>query len=421
MKRKLLIGTVSCLMTLICANVMAENTDVSTLRHAIYIESLTVSQGTTEYTLSVKMKNEYESKGFSFAIFLPEGFAFSTTNGTPDAQLSNERTNSTHIDNFFANIQDDGALYVSANAQKGDGEIAGDKGEIALVKILLPENAAAGDYAIIVKNLSINVVKDGKTDDAVNQGYGTQELIESTLTIDPGQVLDENNTDPNAIKPATDVKVTVRRTINANAWSTICLPFDMTEEQTKEIFGNDVQLAYFTGYDVEKEGGDVLSITINFDEDDLSEGFYGNYPYLIKTSKDITEFELTTTIAPDAVQEIFSQGKGENKKSGKFIGTYQAETVVPENSLFLSGNQFWYSAGLTKMKAFRAYFTLSDVLSDVKSANVRIFVDIDDEETRVEGISTDDAQGTVYDLSGRKVSSPRHNGVYIINGKKVLK
>ena len=47
----------------------------------------------------------------------------------------------------------------------------------------------------------------------------------------------------------------------------------MTEEQTKEIFGNDVQLACFTGYDVEKEGGDVLSITINFDEDDLSEGF----------------------------------------------------------------------------------------------------------------------------------------------------
>ena len=418
MKRKFLIGAVSCLMTLISGPVMAENTDVSTLRHAIYIESLTVPQGTTEYTLSVKMQNEYEAKGFSFAIFLPEGFAFSTTDGNPDVQLSTARTNSTHIDNFNANIQGDGALYVNANAQKGDGEINGDNGEVALVKILLPENSAAGDYAIIVKNLSINLYNG---EDAVTEGYGTQELIESTLTIDAGQFLDENNTDPNAIKPATDVKVTVRRTINADAWSTICLPFDMTEEQTKEIFGNDVQLACFTGYDVEKEGGDVLSITINFDEDDLSEGFYGNYPYLIKTSKDITEFELTTTIAPDAVQEIFSQGKGENKKSGKFIGTYQAETVVPENSLFLSGNQFWYSAGLTKMKAFRAYFTLSDVLSDVKSANVRIFVDIDDEETRVEGISTDDAQGTVYDLSGRKVSSPRHNGVYIINGKKVLK
>ena len=240
---------------------------------------------------------------------------------------------------------------MNANAQKGDGEINGDNGEVALVKILLPENSAAGDYAIIVKNLSINLYNG---EDAVTEGYGTQELIESTLTIDAGQFLDENNTDPNAIKPATDVKVTVRRTINADAWSTICLPFDMTEEQTKEIFGNDVQLACFTGYDVEKEGGDVLSITINFDEDDLSEGFYGNYPYLIKTSKDITEFELTTTIAPDAVQEIFSQGKGENKKSGKFIGTYQAETVVPENSLFLSGNQFWYSAGLTKMKALLA-------------------------------------------------------------------
>ena len=121
-------------------------------------------------------------------------------------------------------------------------------------------------------------------------------------------------------------------------------------------------------------------------------------------------------------KKSFSQGKGENKKSGKFIGTYQAETVVPENSLFLSGNQFWYSAGLTKMKAFRAYFTLSDVLSDVKSANVRISLTLTMKRQGVESeFQPMTHKAPSSDLSGRKVSSPRHNGVYIINGKKVLK
>ena len=94
-------------------------------------------------------------------------------------------------------------------------------------------------------------------------------------------ILDENST----VAPTaqTSVNVKVKRTIKANEWSTLCLPFDMTEAQVKTVFGNDVQLKEFISYDVTKEGNNVTGITINFEDADLSDGFYGNYPYIIKT------------------------------------------------------------------------------------------------------------------------------------------
>ena len=294
-----------------------------------------------------------------------------------------------------------GAISSSDNALKGEGDAA-------TVSVTVPPGTAVGEYPVTIDNIRINGAE-----------LGTPVVFNISVVALHTVILDEEST--TAPENATGVNVTVKRTINANEWSTICLPFDMSEAQVKAAFGDDVQLAYFTSYDVEKDGTDVTSITINFDNDDLSEGFYANYPYLIKTSKDITEFSLTTDITPDDVQESYSAGKGANKKSGKFIGTYQANTVVPENTLFLSGNNFWYSTGQTKMKAFRAYFDLLDVLSDVENASSRVVMKWNDEQpTGISEIKHETQKNSqYYDLSGRRVVRP-NKGVYIVDGKKTV-
>ena len=294
-----------------------------------------------------------------------------------------------------------GAISSSDNALKGEGDAA-------TVSVTVPPGTAVGEYPVTIDNIRINGAE-----------LGTPVVFNINVVALHTVILDEEST--TAPENATGVNVTVKRTINANEWSTICLPFDMSEAQVKAAFGDDVQLAYFTSYDVEKDGTDVTSITINFDNDDLSEGFYANYPYLIKTSKDITEFSLTTDITPDDVQESYSAGKGANKKSGKFIGTYQANTVVPENTLFLSGNNFWYSTGQTKMKAFRAYFDLLDVLSDVENASSRVVMKWNDEQpTGISEIKHETQKNSqYYDLSGRRVVRP-NKGVYIVDGKKTV-
>lgn len=236
-------------------------------------------------------------------------------------------------------------------------------------------------------------------------------------------VLDETNT---VVPEATagDVTILVKRTIKANEWSTICLPFDMTEEQTKAAFGDDVVLKEFTDYEVEYDADDkVTGITVNFEDVDLTEGFYGNYPYLIKVSSDIDEFTVNATVDPvedDCYTEYDNGRTGKNRKVfGTFRGTYHAETTVPNKCLFLSGNKFWYSTGLTKMKAFRAYFDFVDVLAEIDNANARISMSFDDETTGIKYNVNDNENDNYYDLQGRRVEHPK-KGLYIKNNKKVV-
>lgn len=90
-------------------------------------------------------------------------------------------------------------------------------------------------------------------------------LDDFTLTVTIGEpadtrtVLSELSTAlPEA---ATGVDVRVKRTINANEWSTICLPFSMTAEQVTAAFGSGVQIGDITGGDVDEE---TNGITANF-------------------------------------------------------------------------------------------------------------------------------------------------------------
>ena len=89
--------------------------------------------------------------------------------------------------------------------------------------------------------------------------------MEFTITIgEPVElrtVLDELSTE--APEAATGIDVRVRRTIKANEWSTLCLPFAMTAEQVTAAFGNEVKVGDFTGCTVDDETG---NITVNFTE-----------------------------------------------------------------------------------------------------------------------------------------------------------
>lgn len=298
--------------------------------------------------------------------------------------------------------------------------ITGSNGPLLFITVSADANLEVGDKLTASMTKMELAKKVGNKHEKFNL-----DPFDFDIEITDHVILDENS----VVAPSaqTGVNVKVKRTIKANEWSTLCLPFDMTEEEVKTAFGNDVQLAEFVSYEATKEGNNVTGITITFEDTDLSEGFYGNWPYIIKTSNDITEFTLTARdIDPDEAVDEYDNGKKGNKREvyGSFIGTYQANTVVPDNSLFLSSNKFWYSAGLTKMKAFRAYFTLNDVLTDIGSANTRVLMSFDGDITGINDATHLNANERImkdegYDLQGRKVENPS-KGLYIINNKKVL-
>lgn len=240
------------------------------------------------------------------------------------------------------------------------------------------------------------------------------------IEITDRMVLDE--TSPIAPAQLEGVNILVKRTIKAGQWSTLVLPFDMDDAQLTEAFGNDVQLAEYIDHEMNDE---ATLITVNFEDVDIaSDGLIANYPYIIKTSKDITQFTVDDVdIDPDEENAFaeYSEGRGSKKKIyGTFRGTYHAGTVVPSNMLFISDNKFWYSKGLTKMKAFRGYFDFVDVLASVEDASSRISLHFGGSDAT--GVcllsSPDSSSSTLYDLQGRRVSKSVKAGLYIRNGRK---
>ncbi len=280
------------------------------------------------------------------------------------------------------------------------------------------------DGSLPVGSTHKGYIKNILWNDADNNEYRMDD-IEFTVTIgDNRVVLNENSITPPA--DAEGVNVRVKRTINAGSWNTICLPFAMTEAQCKAAFGDDVELADFTHCEATYDDNeDVTGLEVEFQDVDIAGGMEANHPYIIKVSEAITEF--TADGVDIEVEEAPSVDRDEYKVKPKvfiynsFVGTYVAQTAVPEECLFLSGNKFWYSTGVTQMKAFRAYFDFYDVLSDPEDSGARVAISIDDDPTGIVSVRRSEKSDNVYyDLSGRRVERPG-KGFYIVNGKKIFK
>lgn len=389
-----------------CGGAMADGLEV---------QDVNISQG-GEATLEIALENpETPFTAFQFDVELAEGITVATNDKGEFVYEKGERLN----EKFSLMLAQPNALvntYRVLGYYTVTQPIPSTTG--AIVKITIKADAAlAVGTTHVCKLFAINLTEPDETKHTPDAITFNVKITEKAYTI-----LDETSTTaPVASDGPVDIKV--NRTIQANEWSTLVLPFDMTEAQLKEALGSDVKLAEFVDYEAEYTGDDVTGLTVNFKATNLSDGFYANYPYLVKTSKDITEFFVTATIDPDEEDAVaeFTNGKTGPKKEvyGKLIGTYHAGDAIPADGLFLSGNEFWYSTGATIIKAFRAYFMLNEVLSRVAEAKVRFIVGED--ATAIEGITPYMEDGVWYTLDGRQLNGkPTEKGVYIVNNKKVI-
>ncbi len=373
-------------------------------QESISVDEVLVPQGHQAMMPVMFHFNEgHKYVSYQFKVELPEGISFVEEGGVIPVELGDGQPA-----NIFKGLDLNASSHNVTCYSNPSTIIDGKDGVLVYIPIEAESTLAVGTE--LTGSLTGVAFADI---DAVSHSFANASF---TVKITDEMILDENS--PVAPQEADNVKVRVKRTIKANQWSTLCLPFDMTAEQVYAAFGDDVEMAEFSKYTATKTGGEVTDISVEFVDVDIEneDGIAANTPYLIKTSNDITEFSLTVVeIAPDDV-------KVGSTKRGLFIGTYEAGTIVPDESLFLSDNKFWYSVGNTKLKAFRAYFTFKDVLSSLNGAGVKMF--FGDAETRVNDINGDDDE-SVYDLGGRKLADDKSDahirrGVYIVNGQKVI-
>jgi len=213
--------------------------------------------------------------------------------------------------------------------------------------------------------------------------------------------------------------ILVKRTIKANEWSTICLPFTATGEQVKQAWGEDVQLASFTGWESEEDAdGAIVAINVMFSSANVNEGIAANTPMLIKVSR-ATETATFDGVSIEPEEAPVVQVGRKASERGYFYGTYTM-TTVPEENLFLSGNKFWYSTGATSIKGYRGYFELRDVLDAYyDGSEVKANVFIDDEATGIRTLSDSPKGEDTYNLAGQRVGR-NYKGVVVTKGKKIL-
>ncbi len=400
-----------CVLGLVCLLSIEASAD------KFIISDVSVPQsGTSALSIGYEFTTETDKVGFTLSMSLPEGLTLQKDEGGDPIYVKDNCINKLNV--LFPS---EGS--VAAQPSSGTATIAGSSGTLLTLTLVADASIEVGTVLTIpVTKATFQQRVSGSVTDIDIDDFSFKVTIGEPK--DDLIVLDETSTTaPEASEG--EVSVKVKRTIKAGQWSTLCLPFAMTGEQLIAAFGENVQLADFTTYDADYDDDDnVTALTVNFDELDVADGLEANYPCLIKTDNDITEFQLTATVEPDEENAVIEYDNGKTGKRrevyGSLIGTYTAQTAVPENCIFLSGNKFWYSVGTTKMKAYRAYFDFVEVLSDVDPAGVKFSFFLNGETTKVEGINTENTENMIFDLAGRKVNKPQHRGVYIINGKKTM-
>lgn len=240
--------------------------------------------------------------------------------------------------------------------------------------------------------------------------------------------LDENST--TAPEAAENVNVLVKRSVKAGNWGTICLPFAMTEDQVKAAFGDGAQLADFTGAEIVRDAEDLVSeIKVKFV---TATSIEANHPYLLKLDKEFGDIKYEDGFKVDGVtinakttpQVGFDYNDDSESYLTFFRGVYVPTVLSNTRFMFLSGNKFYYTNTNTKIKGFRGYFVFDEYLTKLDEANSKINIVFDGDATAIGNINKQNATEDIYSVSGMNVgkdASRLQRGVYIVNGKKVVK
>ena len=214
-----------------------------------------------------------------------------------------------------------------------------------------------------------------------------------------------NENEANNIEAWEISDITLNRTLVANKWNTLCVPFAISEEEIKANFGEGTLVEKFEA---------VNGNTVNFAD---ATSIEAGVPYLIKP----TVAGTTYTFYGKEVSADAPKTKGNADVT--FQGIYSPKDITDNGTVKAAGvtedgKVLFVNAG-SHTKAFRCFFTISDNAS-ITPAMLKI--SIKGVETAINSIVMDNSNATdnaVYNLQGQRVNgNSLTKGIYIKNGKK---
>ena len=260
--------------------------------------------------------------------------------------------------------------------------------------------------------------------------------------------------------------IKLKRTFKPNQWTTLSLPFNLTQTEVEQIFGKGTQIIVF---DKAKITSARTYLTFFYHE---IQNVLPGYPYLIrptlvdaKGNKMVSKSESadntpTYTITGDVDNITLTEFTVYNKAINPFIeqhefksGGYTAKctpsyctanvngkysTQYKEGDIFVSEGDgtVYISEGKSYGKGYRSYIDKDKTGTTTTTAKALSisFSGVEDgddngttTEIRVTELADDVIQtlgiGGVYNLNGQKVADTTRNlpaGIYIVNGRKVV-
>lgn len=218
-------------------------------------------------------------------------------------------------------------------------------------------------------------------------------------------VIDLAEESANDLKTLDNTYVKLNRTLVANKWNTLCVPFAINEEEIKANFGEGTLVEKFEA---------VNGNTVNFAD---ATSIEAGVPYLIKPTVAGTTYTFNgKEVSADAP-------KTEGNADVTFQGIYSPTDITNNGTVkaagVTEGGKVLFVNPGSKTKAFRCFFTISDNTS-ITPAMLK--VSIKGVETAINSIVIDNsnaADNAVYNLQGQRVNgNSLTKGIYIKNGKK---
>ena len=361
---------------------------------------------TTSYELNVINSNEdYEERYVEFVSGTDKGTTGTTAGGFISDEISKDGVKVHCSRASFANnpYRFNGSSTSTISVEKGNIvriEIVGD----GLTKL---EKNGEGEYNITNNNIvwtgSAKSVSFKNNKDMANYAAATN--IRVYVEYPNVKTFEYNENEANNIEAWEISDITLYRTLVANKWNTLCVPFAISEEEIKANFGEGTLVEKFEA---------VNGNTVNFAN---ATSIEAGVPYLIKPTV------ASTTYTFNGKEVSADAPKTEGNADVTFQGIYSPTDITNDGTVKAAGvtedgKVLFVNAG-SQTKAFRCFFTISDNAS-ITPAMLK--VSIKGVETAINSIVMDNSNATdnaIYNLQGQRVNgNSLTKGIYIKNGKK---
>ena len=235
-------------------------------------------------------------------------------------------------------------------------------------------------------------------------------------------------TSPNVNNGATTtfiINTVYVRSMDVSKWYTIMLPFPVSYDKLKEVFGEETQVWGYSG---------VYDNTLCFDEPvtEAGEGMEADTPYLIKPGVGKGEYEFNgldvdyTLLNGGQSLAVPGGKKGTEQYTSTYQGTYTNQKI-PTYAYYLKNNLFYYMPGENTTLGWKAYGGIVYVYDESNvepGTNVSVFdlaVGHSGDANVIESyqMETKASDLPLYNLAGQQVRQPKR-GIYVRNGKKII-